>query len=970
MGFLFKKPANNKAPEFTGLQIQTSVNTMPIPIIYGTPRVTVNLIYYEDFKAVAVKSSSSGKSGGKGLLGGGGKGGDSGTFTYSATLLLAVGEGPLTQEPLIVFQDQGLYLLSALPNDGILTFFSGTAGQAPWSFFDTNHTADARPYAYTCYLAGENYPLDSTATVPQFNLLIPGHFQGTCPLYRATYTIANQNAPAAPAAQTVALDIDMSADPASVVFDYLTNKQYGLIGFAPANLPDLPSVNGIQTFIDPSIFSTANAANLSIGDSCFQTYCQAAGFGFDIVLNTTEQASSVIERWAQLLGVAVCWTGTTLKFIPYWDTSTQANPGYDSGNEAGIPLKYFVPDTTPLFSLTDDDFVREKDQDPVTYERIDTADIFNAVRLDFKDRTNLWNSNFAEAKIENDIEIYGDRTESLSSADEFSCMEFAGNSAQVIVQNSVAIRNIYTFKLSWEFCILEEMDVVDITDTKLGLNAFPVRIVEIGEDDKMELTIKAKEFKAGAQSAVIYPKQPSSSGVFNTNFSSNSVNPPFIFEPTSQQITAQGGGNPSVSIGLSASAPAQVLTVGAADLGTTTGTSFSGTFTVSSGLYRIIVVGIVGDVGGGNDDLTSVQCAGVNMTLIAKSVNAAQNRYSYLYFLVNPASGSNTISVACTNSHLLAVSALELNGARQSNQPDASGTNVSSGAASSLTTSVTTIADKSLVVLFEEGFNASNPPAASTGDTRRAFDATNGRWGLFDSTSVVHPAGSHAMTTTRTAATNRIAHIAASFAPATPLDPNFGGANVYISNDNVTYALQGRFSGVSTMGYTTAAWPASASQPDNVNDLKVDLTESDGQLITVTDAQAQGGASLCAVFNGSELELVAYVTATLTAANQYTLHGLYRGLYGTEPITAAAGSQFMFLGDGNFFNKELPPQFVGQTLYFKFTTFNTFNSTGQDLSAVTVYQYIPGGSGSGPSGSPGFPVYTIRVITTNTNITL
>ena len=53
-------------PEFTGLQVNTSVQVLPIPIIYGTPRTSVNLLYYNGFQ---VKQVSQG--GGKGILSGG-----------------------------------------------------------------------------------------------------------------------------------------------------------------------------------------------------------------------------------------------------------------------------------------------------------------------------------------------------------------------------------------------------------------------------------------------------------------------------------------------------------------------------------------------------------------------------------------------------------------------------------------------------------------------------------------------------------------------------------------------------------------------------------------------------------------------------------------------------------------------------------------------------------------------------------
>ena len=56
--------------------------------------------------------------------------------------------------------------------------------------------------------------------------------------------------------------------------------------------------------------------------------------------------------------------------------------------------------------------------------------------------------------------------------------------AQTILQRQLYVRTKFTFKLSWEYCLLDPMDIVTITDANLGLSDYPVRIIEIEEDDK------------------------------------------------------------------------------------------------------------------------------------------------------------------------------------------------------------------------------------------------------------------------------------------------------------------------------------------------------------------------------------------------------------------------------------------------------------------------------------------------------
>src|ERR1700724_3521052 len=66
------------------VSLQSSCYGTCIPIGYGKTRASPNLVYYTDFKAIPHTTTSGGK--------GGGKTKDT-TFTYSATIILAVGEG-------------------------------------------------------------------------------------------------------------------------------------------------------------------------------------------------------------------------------------------------------------------------------------------------------------------------------------------------------------------------------------------------------------------------------------------------------------------------------------------------------------------------------------------------------------------------------------------------------------------------------------------------------------------------------------------------------------------------------------------------------------------------------------------------------------------------------------------------------------------------------------------------------------
>lgn len=517
VSFLFAK-TKTTIPEFTGLQIQTAVNVLPIPLIYGCPRSPMNIIYANGFHAV--KNKRGGK--GKGLLTGG-KGQASG-YTYYATFIGALAEGQITTI-IAIFDNQQVYTLNTVPQGKIYTFFNGgTNNTAPWSYLTTNYPADAFAYKNTVYVGCPNYPLDSSATIPQLNFILQGKFAGTSPLNLYT----------APDNSTYLLD----ADPAQVIYDFLTNSSYG-VGF-PA------------TYIDTTTLNTsANGTNPAIGDAAVSTYCQAVGLAWSVALNNAEPAASILDRWCRNLVVAPVWTGNTLRFIPYYDVATSANPGFNA--PSGLPLKYYTPNNPVRFNLDDRFFIQTPaGEDPVTINRIDVADVKNVVRLDYRDRGVLWNDNVSEAKDETSVELYGPRVDRLGTADEFTHGNYAGTSVQQQLQRNIAIRNIFEFKLGWQFCVLDPMDVVTLTDSTLGLNQLPVRIRSIEEDEKGILTIVAEEFPLGAVNIVPFARQNNLPPTFaTTNVAAPSVNTPAIFEPTVQMLQATGNSSPAIVIGAS-----------------------------------------------------------------------------------------------------------------------------------------------------------------------------------------------------------------------------------------------------------------------------------------------------------------------------------------------------------------------------------------------------------------------------------
>ena len=459
----FLSGPKQQAPSFTGLDIQTSTFTLPIPIAYGRNRFAPNVIWSADFAANKQKQP-------------GGKGGGASTgFTYRASLILGLCEGPVSGVPTVWISSSSNIVddIESLGKDG-MTLFNGASGQSPWGYVTARYPAQALAYPSTAYVCAANYDLGTNAQVPNHDMEVVAILAGT------------------------GINGQSDADPAQVAEDFLTNPTYG-VGF-PASAID-------------SVSWYSSGAATSTGDAAWQTYCRALGIDFSPVLNNQEQASDTMTRWAQLTNTAPVISGAALKMIPFGDLPVSGN-GYA-----------YVPNVAPVYALTDRDYVRTEGEDPVLLMRSDQTDAYNCWRIEYSDRTDSYNNVTIEAKDQNSIEVYGLRVASTVQGHEIVSAAVAQLACNLILQRAVGIRNTYAFKLSQEYFLLEPMDLVTLTDSGLGLNASAVRITEIEEDDSGIFTVTAEEFPAGTATAVTYPLQPLLNTPLNSAVVPASVNP-------------------------------------------------------------------------------------------------------------------------------------------------------------------------------------------------------------------------------------------------------------------------------------------------------------------------------------------------------------------------------------------------------------------------------------------------------------
>lgn len=170
--------------------------------------------------------------------------------------------------------------------------------------------------------------------------------------------------------------------------------------------------------------------------------------------------------------------------------------------------------------------------------------------------------------------------------------------------------------------------------------------------------------------------------------------------------------------------------------------------------------------------------------------------------------------------------------------------------------------------------------------------------------------------------------------------PFWGGAQVHVSLDGTTYSHIGWLIAGASQGVLTAPFPA-GPDPDTVNTLSVDLSMSRGQLLSGTEQDADFMLPTLCYCDG---EFVAFSNATLTGLHTYDLDTyIRRGTHGTAIEAHAAGTQFCWIQAP--YSYEYPASLIGETVWFKFPSFNTMGANLQALADCEAYPYTLTGAG-------------------------
>lgn len=458
MSFLFGSNATNSdtGNRIQSLRVQNSAYGLPRALVFGRNRVAGNLLWYGDFAAVAHQQSA-----GKGMGASGGKAGGMVTYTYSASLVMAICEGPINgiyrvwkNKSTQSFEDSGFALKV------------GGLDQSPWAYLTAQHPQHALGYSGLANVAAWNYQLGESAQLPLFNFEVDGFFGRT------------------------GLG-SFDADPKDVVKFLLTDSRLG------------------------AMFPSDHVDSLTE----YSNYCLAADLLISPVYSEQRSAAEIIEEIVELTNSAVFYSEDKLKIVHFGDTALAANGAT------------YTPPEQPLFDLGDDDFL-DKDS-PVRLTRKRPADLYNSVSLEFFNRANRYNLETIVVKNSASVEQYGLRPMDVRQGHIFADKATARRAAQLLLQRQL-VANEYTFRLGWRWIVLEQMDLVTITDSGLGLDRQWVRIRDIEEDEEGALTITAEEYLVGTGASAEYEFDNPDGFFHDYEAACGNANPPAFCEAPGQ----------------------------------------------------------------------------------------------------------------------------------------------------------------------------------------------------------------------------------------------------------------------------------------------------------------------------------------------------------------------------------------------------------------------------------------------------
>jgi hypothetical protein len=544
--------STNKVEAF---KLQSSAQGVTIPWVRGVNRVAGNLVWYNGFKAVGKTESSGGK---------GGTEVRSTTWSYQADAIMAICSGPILDIPRI-WKGKSVYdggISAGVIKKATEVYPVPLSGPMVYTVAEAATYRNIVTVTSTGDPGGDGYWSTPLAQGYDYLMTSAGQLTVLNEQYRGfdiaiSYQYIN-GSESRSALQELGLSLGRGAMGQAVwsgLSSYPSNEQIGYSGLAyvagqayqltdqaslenhvfevvaplayhlDASTPDVDISIAIRELMLDSRsgagFPSANSASWA----AWSDFCVAAGILGSPVLTEQIPMVDVLREVAEATITAPVWSDGLLKMVPFGDSE-----------ETGRGRTY-TPNVEPVYDLDNDTFWVEGESAPLRYVNTTPTERYNHFRIEYRDRANGYSPAIAEARDLADIEERGLRSHDIIKMDWVCDGAVARKIAQLKLQKSLSVRTKFECDLPWHFVLLECADLVTVTQGRLGLDRFPVRIEVIEENEDGDLTLTLEEYPIGSASAAEYDHEYPDGYIPDYNVKPGSVEDPVFFEAPVDRTT-------------------------------------------------------------------------------------------------------------------------------------------------------------------------------------------------------------------------------------------------------------------------------------------------------------------------------------------------------------------------------------------------------------------------------------------------
>lgn len=321
MGLFKKTSITNRSNKIDAFQSTVCEFGTPVPLLYGTCKISPNLICYQDFETQEKRvTQKSGKSKSTTI-----------TYLYYVYTELALGEGVINGIKKIWVGDTAYSSLSALNansgNEGAGLALNIGNDDKPTTYMSTHHADIAAGYTNLAYLYGKIFLGEDNASMPSYSVEIMGTL----------------------------LEDGIDANPAYVIRDILKNI-------------------GLDTYIDTESFKNY-AAYCSAADLLVSSYNDA--------FSSQKKAQEVIAELLELTNTYMFWSVDRFKFVPRddmkrgsWQPNTEVIYDIDADeliSQGGAPVVFKRKDSTEIYNYVTVNFLNranDYEEESVSFQDI------------------------------------------------------------------------------------------------------------------------------------------------------------------------------------------------------------------------------------------------------------------------------------------------------------------------------------------------------------------------------------------------------------------------------------------------------------------------------------------------------------------------------------------------------------------------------------------------------------------------